>query len=124
MPQITYENEESVLSFEYQDTINKLSRHIKEYGIEDDSRLLKWLQDKSINGREDIKIENENHSSDYVNRIVYIIKGLLSDQKGKVYCKACGQTIPSSEIKKVRNSPFEHYKGIDRKTIKKLKKDF
>lgn len=124
MPQITYENEESVLSFEYQDTINELSRHIKEDGIEDDSRLLKWLQDKSINGREDIKIESENQWPDYVSRFVYVIKGLLSDQKGKIYCKACSTTIPQPEIKKVQNSPFEHYRGIDRKTIKGLKKEF
>ena len=124
MPQISYENEESILSFEHQDMLDELSQHIKEYGIEDDKSLLKWLQDKSINGREDIKIEIEDHSPDYVNRIVYVIKGLLSDQKGKVYCKECGRTIPSSEIKKIQNSPFNHYKGIDKKTIKGLKKEF
>jgi len=70
MPQIVYENEESVLSFEYQDAINELSRHIKEYEIEDDSRLFKWLQEKSINEHEDIKIEGENQWPDYINRII------------------------------------------------------
>ena len=123
MPQIVYENEESVLSFEYQDAINELSRHIKEYEIEDDLRLLKWLQDKSINGHEDIKIEGENQWPDYINRIVWVVKGLLSNQKGEIYCKACSRTIPQPEIKKVQNSPFEHYRGINRKTIKGLKKE-
>ena len=124
MPQISYENEESVLSFEHQDMIDVLFRDINESAIEDDTRLLNWLQDKSINGREDIKIESENHWPDYVERIVYIIKGLLSNQKGEVYCKGCARTIPSSEIKKVQNSPFEHNRGIDRKTIKALKEEF
>jgi len=124
MPQIVYENEESVLSFEYQDAINELSRHIKEYEIEDDSRLFKWLQEKSINEHEDIKIEGENQWPDYINRIVWVVKGLLSNQKGKIYCKACSRTIPSSEIKKIQSSPFKQDREIDRKTIKDLKKGF
>ena len=124
MPQITYENEESVLSFEYLDMINELCPHIKEYEIEDDSRLLKWLQDKSSNGREDIKIESENHWPDYVERIFYTIRGLLSNQKGEIYCKACGRIVPPGEIKKIQNSPFDHSRRIDRKTIKALKKEF
>ena len=124
MPQITYENEESVLSFEYLDMINELCPHIKEYEIEDDSRLLKWLQDKASNGHEAIKIDSENQWPDYVSRIVYIIKGLLSDQKGEIYCKGCARTIPPGEIKKIQNSPFEQNRGINRKTIKALKKEF
>ena len=43
MPQISYENEESVLSFEHQDMIDVLFRDINESGIEDDTRLLNWL---------------------------------------------------------------------------------
>ena len=126
MAQVTYENEAAVLTFQYQDVMNKLSQHIKEHSVEGDFGLLTWLQTQSKNGAKDITIneQDEYEGSEYVNRIVYVIKGLLSDAKGDVFCKQCNRDILASEITKQQTSPFDYYKGVDKRTIKRVKKEF
>lgn len=126
MAQVTYENEAAVLTFQYQDVMDKLSQHIKEYSVKGDSSLLTWLQTQSKNGAKDIRIneQDEYEGSEYVNRIVYVVKGLLSDAKGNVLCKQCNRAIFASEIKRHQTSPFDLYKKIDKKRIKELKREF
>lgn len=125
MSQLIYETEEAVLTFQHQDVIDVLSSNIKEYQVEDDTMLLKWLQDKSGNGQRDIAINNEDvfEMGDYVSRIVYVIRGLLIQGKGSVYCKQCDKNIPASVIKKDRTGPFDARNGLDRKTRSVLKKE-
>ena len=126
MAQVTYENEVAVLKFQYQDVMDTLSQHIEEHSVESDWRLLTWLQTQSKSGSKDISIneQDEYEGSEYVKRIVYVIKGLLSDAKGDVFCKPCNRDILASEIKKQKISPFDYYKGVDKKTIKRVKKEF
>ena len=126
MAQIIYENEAAVLSFNYQDVIDSLTNQIAEHNVEDDSMLLKWLKENATNGEQDIKItgEDEHEEQEYLNRIVPVIKELLSNGKGNVFCKECNRDILVSEIKRQQTSPFDVHKGINRKAIKGLKKEF
>ena len=126
MPKITYKNENAVLSFEFGDMIEYLSHHIKEHNVEDDSMLLEWLEDRSGKGKLDITIntEDDQEKEDYPDRIVYTIRDLLLAEKGDVYCKWCDRHISVTDIKKDQTTPFDAHKGINRKTIKGLKKEF
>jgi len=126
MAQVTYENEVAVLKFQYQDVMDTLSQHIEEHSVESDWRLLTWLQTQSKSGSKDISINerDEYEGSEYVKRIVYVVKGLLSDAKGDVFCKQCNRAISASEVKRHQTSPFDLYKKIDKKRIKELKREF
>ena len=125
MSQIIYKNDTAILSFGYKDTLSSLTNQINEHNVEEDTLLLKWLEDNSTSGKQDINIyaEDDQEGEEYVSRIVYVIKDLLSDKKGNIHCKKCDRDIMSSEIKKEQSSPFDLYRGIDKKTIKGLKKE-
>jgi hypothetical protein len=123
MAEIIYENEAAVLSFKYEDVIDSLKKQINKDKVEDDSLLLSWLKENSTDGDKDININYEYEGEDYLTRISYVIKNLLSDKKGKIYCKKCGLNISPLKIKKEQHSPFDYYKGIDKKSIKKVKKE-
>lgn len=126
MTQITYESESAVLSFDYSDVMDNLTKQIKEHNVAEDSSLLNWLEEHSANGPQDIKInlEDETEGAEYLNRIVWVIKDLLSNRKGNVFCKRCSGNILASGIKKDQTTPFDAHKGVDKKTIKKIKKEF
>ena len=125
MAQVIYENEAAVLCFDYHNVTESLTSQIAEHNVEDDSKLLTWLQENVTSGEQDIKINDEEgyEGREYVNRIVSVIKDLLSHEKGTVFCKECNRNILPSEIKKDQASPFDYYKGVDKKTIKHLKKE-
>ena len=124
MPQIVYENEATTLSFRYQDVVERLNDQKNEQNLDEDSELLKWLQDNSTLGKKVIKIneEDDREVKEFLNRIVWVLKDLLLDKNGNVYCNKCGQDILSSKITKTQVSPFDVYEGIDKKTLKGLKK--
>lgn len=115
----------AALSFEYRDVIDSLKKNINEYNVEEDSMLLNWLVENSINGKKDVNLTDEDkyEGREYLSRIVYVIKDLLLDKKGNVYCKKCGLNISLSKIKKEQTSPLDYYKGIDKKTIKKVRNE-
>ena len=125
MAQISYETEEAVLTFGYRDAVEVLSASVRDHHVEDDSTLLKWLEDNSKNGQRDVAIDStdELEMDDCVTRIVYVIKDLLLKGKGVVFCKECDRHIPASEIRKDQTTPFDAHKGLDKKTIKRLKKE-
>lgn len=125
MPQIVYENKAATLSFRYQDVVECLNNQINEKNLEEDSELLRWLQDNSALEEQVIKIneEDDHEGKEFLNRIVWVVKDLLLDKKGNAYCKKCDRNILSSKIKKNQVSPFDVYKGIDKKTLKGLKKE-
>ena len=106
MAQIIYENDEAVFTFEYQDIYKKLSQTIVKNKLHDILMLFKWLQDNSIRGEQDIKIDGKGifQQAVYLGRIVYIIRDLFADQKGTIYCKRCNQTIPISKIQGINSS--------------------
>jgi hypothetical protein len=124
MSQITYENGAAIFTFSYPDIISALSNHINEYQVEDDILLLKWLEKNSENGSQDIKIidGDEKEGIEHLTRIVYIIKDLLSAKRGNIYCKECRRNILPSQIEKRQTSPFDFYKGVDKKVIKEIKR--
>ena len=126
MAQIIYESDAVILSFEYPHVINLLTNQIAEHNLQDESLLLEWLEKTSDGGNKDITItdEDEHEGIEYVGRVVYVIRDLLGDKKGEVYCKRCGKRIHLSKIKKEQVTPFDYHKGVDRKTTKLLKKEF
>lgn len=125
MSQIIYKNEYAIIRFQYPDVIEALSTSLKEHDLEDDSMLLKWLQDNSGNGQQNISINSERdlENDAYVGRIVYVIKDLLLKGEGSVHCKKCGRHIPGSKIKIDQTTPFDAHKGLDKKTVEKIKKE-
>lgn len=109
--------------FDYREVIERLSKHIKDYDIEEDSLLFEWLQNQSDEGSKNIKIDSEFESEgdDFIHRIAYVIWDLLSDGNAKIFCKKCDSEIPASDIQRHQDSLFNSYKGIDKKEIKRLK---
>ena len=125
MSKVSYKNEAAVLSFDYQDVVDTLAGQINEYNVEDDSLLLRWLEENSKYGERDLEIDSDDdrENDNHINRVVYVIRDLLLADKGDVYCKKCGRYISETEIKKDQTSPLDYYKDISKKTIKELKKE-
>ena len=125
MAQIIYQHDPAILSFDYEDVKDSLTDQIRENNVEDDLALLNWLQNNSQSGHHDltIKAEDEFQLDEYVSRIVFVIRDLLLNGKGNVYCKRCERDIPATDITKDQISPLDAHKGIDKKTIKGIKKD-
>ncbi|MBW2341634.1 MAG: hypothetical protein JRF50_15050 [Deltaproteobacteria bacterium] len=126
MSQIIYENDAAILSFDYPYVTNFLTNQIAEHNLEDDSLLLKWLEKTSDDGNQDITITDEDQYEgiEYVGRMMYVIRDLLRDEKGDIYCKTCGRAIALSKLKIRQVTPFDYHKGVDKKAIKRLKKEF
>ncbi len=124
MANVVYENESAVLSFVYEDVAVDLSRRIKEYRVEEDSTLLAWLREASADGTQDIRISAEKEYAEMpdVARVAYVIKDLLSQGIGKVYCKACDRDMASSAVQNAQISVADPHAGIDSKNLKALKK--
>jgi hypothetical protein len=125
MAKITYENKRAILTFEFQDVIQALSRHIKEYKVPHDSELLAWVVSQSNNGNVDITIEeDENLTREFWFRIIYVLRDLLLKEKGTVFCKSCRKAIPASNIRIHKRLISNHFKGVDLKTIETMKEDY
>ena len=50
MTQIVFENECSIMNFDYADAVFCLSDHIDKYKVKQDILLLEWLQNQSKQG--------------------------------------------------------------------------
>jgi hypothetical protein len=125
MAKVIYENDRAILSFESQDVIKTLYRHIKEYKLPHDSELMAWIVNQSNNGNVDVTIEeDEGLTREFGHRIIYVVRGLLLKEKGTVFCKSCRKTIPASNIHMLKRSISNHLKGIDSKIIKTMKQDY
>jgi hypothetical protein len=125
MAKITYSNERTILTFEYQDVIQALSQSIKEYKVPRDSELLAWIVSQSSNGNVDITIEeDENLAREFGHRIIYVLKDLLLEKKGTVFCKSCRIASPAYHIRVHRRSIGDYFNGVDSKTIETIKEDY
>ena len=125
MAKITYQNERAILAFECQDVIQELSRHIKEYRAPHDTGLLAWIVSQSNNGNVDVAIEeDENLAREFGHRIVYVLRDLLLEGKGSVFCKSCLKASPASNIRVHMRSISNHFKGLDLKAIETMKEDY
>jgi hypothetical protein len=125
MARITYENEGTILTFEYQDVVQALSQSIKEYKVPRDSDLLAWIVSQSNNGNVDVIIEEyENLTREFGHRIIYVLKNLLLEKKGTVFCKSCRNSSPASHIRVHKQSIGDYFKGVDSKAIKTMKGDY
>jgi len=116
MPLIKYENEEAVIKFEYADVITQLKLKVAEYNVDDDAKLLQWL-DKQSKRKEIIEIGD---NQELTSRFCYLICNLIDNRKGKVFCKACSRAYQPDQILKESTSPFD--RRISSKNIKELKK--
>lgn len=125
MARITYEKEGAILTFEYQDVVQALSKSIKEIKVPRDSELLVWIVSQSNNGNVDVIIEeNENLTREFGHRIIYVLKELLLEKKGTVFCKSCRNSSPASNIRMHRRFIGDYFKGMDSKTIETMKEDY
>ena len=97
MTQIIYENESSLLSFDYKDVTDALTSQINEHHVEEDSLLLNWLNKKVINGKRDIKFNDEDRYEDleYLDCIVFFINDMLSYEKAGVALIVLGLNTPA-----------------------------
>jgi len=122
MSNIMYENEQVLLTFQYPDIIEVLSARVGQHCIEEDSMLLKWLRDNSMDGQQDVRVPGEDgiEKEGCIGRIVYVIRDLLLKGKGGVHCKECDRDIPASMIRKDRATLLDAHKGIDKKTVKDM----
>ena len=116
MSQITYENESAVMQFDYSDAVRLLSLKIDEYNVDDDLRLLNWLN-KQSKRKEGIEIRKEH---ELTNRFCYLLCNLIDSKKGSIFCKVCKEMYKPDQISKESTSPFD--RGISSKTIRELKK--
>jgi hypothetical protein len=125
MAKITYENERTMLTLEYQNVIRALSQSIKEYKVSHDTELLVWIVGQSNNGNVDVTIEeDENLTREFGHRIIYVLKNLLLENKGTAFCKSCRNSSPASHIRVHRRSIGDYFKGLDSKTIETIKEDY
>ena len=115
MVTVKYENEDTVMEFDYLDVTSQLSKRIDEYRVHDDSRLLERLREQSLNGTKDIEIGGDS-------RFCYLICDLIDNHKGEVFCKTCDRTYKPDKIVKESISPFD--RKVSNKTYKGLKKFF
>jgi len=90
--QVVYENEQTILCFEYRDVLDNLTSRIKENDVEEDTLLRWWLEMQSDHGEKSITINAYGNYKEarYLNRIVHVMGDLLTDGKGRVYRKAIG----------------------------------
>jgi hypothetical protein len=119
---IVYENEQAVLSFEYQDIVSALSSRVRQYDEENDLRLLGWLQQHSGNGEQSITIkgDHEYNGSEYVKRVIYVIGDLLTEGKGYVFCKECNKNVPECARKREGNGNEEPPKTTEQQVFTSL----
>jgi len=115
MVTVKYENEDTVMEFNYPDVTNQLSKRIDEYHVLKDSLLFERIKKDSQNGTKDIEIEGDS-------RFCYLICDLIDDMKGEIYCKTCDRTYKANQIVKESISPFD--RKVSNKTYKRLKKFF
>lgn len=115
MIKVRYENEDTIMEFDYLDVMSQLSKRIDEYHVDDDSRLLERIKGKSDNGIRDIEIGGDS-------RFCYLICDLIDDNKGEIYCKTCDRTYKPDQIVKESVSPFD--RKVSNKTYKGIKKFF
>ena len=116
MTNIRYKNEEAVMKFEYDDVISQLKLKVAEYNVEDDAKLLKWLN-KQSKRKEVIEIGD---NQEITSRFCYLICNLIDSKKGGIFCKICKEMYKPDQISKESTSPFD--RGISSKTIRKLRK--
>jgi len=115
MVRVKYENEDTVMEFNYSDVIRELKKRIDEYRVHNDLRLLERIREQSENGTRDIEIGGDS-------RFCYLICDLIDNHKGEVFCKACDRTYKPYQIIKESISPFNS--GVPKNTLKGLKKFF
>jgi hypothetical protein len=116
MGTITYKNEAVAFTADYHDLIDQLNKNIREHNVEDDGILLKWLRDKTGNGKNDISI---TESIAYPPRILFLICDLMENETGISICKQCKKQYPPDEIIKHLSTPFS--RNISPNSIRKLK---
>ena len=119
MVKVKYENEDTVMEFDYLDVMRQLSKRIDAYCVHDDSKLLERINDQSDNGTKDSEIEGDSRS---FNRFCYLICDLIDDEKGEIYCKTCDRIYKPDQIIKESVSPFD--RKVSNKTYKGIKKFF
>ena len=115
MVKVKYENEDTVMEFDYPDVIRELKKRIDEYHVNEDSILLERIKEESENGTNDIEIKGDS-------RFCYLICDLIDGKKGEVFCKSCDRTYKPDKIVKESTSPFDS--GVPKNTLKGLKKFF
>lgn len=120
---VTYESSLSVLSFMFTDALDRLARSIEEFAVDEDVRLLAWLKTQTRDGEADLHIDEEQGRAEFISRLSYVIRDLLLDGKGTVWCKECGQEIMPGNLTHRKRTPFDFGRGISKKDLKQLKKD-
>ena len=120
---VIYEDEEAVMSFDYQDVMQVLENNIAQYNVDHDKKLLDMLQQNTASGTKDVTINDNDREDDTTARLIYVICDLLSEGKGSVLCKACSKEFKPSELIITKDSPCRSSK-IDSSILKKLKKEF
>ena len=119
MVKVRYENEDTIMEFNYPDVTSQLAKRIDAYRVHKDSILLERIKEESQNVTRDIEIEGDSKS---FKRFCYLICNLIDDKKGEIYCKACDRTYKADQIIKECVSPFD--RRISNKTYKGIKKFF
>ncbi|HPD57013.1 MAG TPA: hypothetical protein P5294_07150 [Smithellaceae bacterium] len=125
MSKLIYKNDCAVFTFSYQAAIDCLSARINKYNVKQDADLLQWLQKQSACGRKDICISKTSlKKNKCLNRLFPLIKELLLNRQGDVFCKSCRETIPISELKVKSCTPAGYYQSVTRDTIEAIRKEF
>ena len=120
---VIYEDEEAVMSFDYQDVMQVLENNIAQYNVAHDKKFLDKLRQNTALGTRDLTINDSKREDDTTARLIYVICDLLSQGKGSVFCKACSKEFKPAELIITKDSPFRSSK-IDFSILKKLKKEF
>ena len=120
---VIYENEKTVVRFDYQDAMQMLESKITQNNVHDDKKLRNKLKQDTALGTKDATVNDNDREDDTTARLIYIICDLLSQGKGSAFCKACSKEFKPSELSITKDSPFRLSK-IDSSILKKLKKEF
>jgi hypothetical protein len=115
--EINYENDTTILKFDYRQTMESLQRRIRQYQVPEDINLLQFIQQTSDN---DITI-NEHHS--LVNRFSYLVFDLVSAGQGTASCKVCCRQYKATDLTVQYTSSLS--RPIKRRKLKRfLKREF
>jgi len=90
MATVYHETENAILYFDLRDVRQYLEYHASEYEFDEDTTLMSFL---SSQAQESIKIPDE------YGYFGYIAMELIRGSKGSVYCKICGKTYQSDQLK-------------------------
>jgi len=125
MDKIIYKNDCGVFTFNYQEIIDCLTARIDKCNKKQEKDLLEWLKEQSAYGTKDININNDSFKpNECLYRLFPLIKELLLNHQGNIFCKSCGKTIPVSGLKVNSHTPASYYKSVTRDTIEVIRKEF